>query len=79
MFKTYYGEKRKIESQTIVISGKHQQRPQDKRQDFRGGSELGLGFHGQLSDPVKLQFFYDKGKVAGFGWLNDTMFCYGQY
>jgi hypothetical protein len=36
-----------------------------------------MGFQGQLSDPIKLQFFYDKEQVAGFGWLNDTMFCYG--
>ena len=37
------------------------------------------GYQTQLSDPIKLQFFYDNGIVAGFGWLNNTMFCYGQY
>ena len=34
---------------------------------------------GPLSDPLKLQFFYDKDQVAGFGWMNDSVFCYSQY
>lgn len=30
-------------------------------------------------DQTKLQFFYENGQVAGFGWLNDNYLCYGQY
>lgn len=30
-------------------------------------------------DQTKLQFFYENGQVAGFGWLNDNHFCIGSY
>jgi len=77
IFQSYNRDARKIQSQSIVISSKHQPRGSEKRQDYRGVNTEIMGFQGQLSDPIRLQFFYDKGQVAGFGWLNDTMFCYG--
>ena len=46
---------------------------------YRTGSDTGNPATSSLPDPVKLQFFYDNKNVAGFGWLNDAMFCYGQY
>lgn len=68
-----------IQKHAIVISAKSQQKAADKKYGGYGTTPDPSSQQAQASDPIKLQFFYSNGLVQGFGWLHDTIFCYGSY